>query len=177
MRRSHELISSFKKVAVDQSVEEKRIFKVKTYIQEILTSMHPQLKNAGHIIDVECSPLIQINGYPGTLYQIISNLVMNSLKHGFTENKKGIISIHVKKLEKELELVFSDNGCGIPEQDQKHIFEPFFTTKRSQGGTGLGLNLVYNLVKHKLEGNISFKSKKQEGTTFFITFPVEYVEP
>ena len=177
MQRSNELISSFKQVAVDQSIEEKRTFNVGGYIKEILTSMQPQLKKTKHRIDVECSPLIIIKGYPGTFYQILSNLIMNSLKHAFSDNENGIISIKIirqgNKKGDSITLVFSDNGHGILKKHQKHIFEPFFTTKRNQGGTGLGLNLVYNLVKHKLNGEINFESNQDEGTTFNIKFPVE----
>jgi signal transduction histidine kinase len=161
---------------VDQSVEEKRVFNVKTYIREILTSMQPQLKKIHHIIDVECSPVILVKGFPGAIYQILSNLIINSIKHAFPGDTQGIISIKVKKDKDLLCLEFSDNGCGIPEKDQKHIFEPFFTTKRSQGGTGLGLNLVYNLIKHKLGGEISLKSRENEGALFYISFPVEYID-
>ncbi|MBN2441628.1 MAG: substrate-binding domain-containing protein, partial [Spirochaetales bacterium] len=176
MQRSHELISSFKQVAVDQSIEEKRIFNVRKYVQEILTSMQPQLKKTNHIIEVVCSPVIQIKGYPGAFYQILSNLILNSIKHAFSENEQGAIHIEIIQEENNLKLIFSDNGCGILKKHQEHIFEPFFTTKRTKGGTGLGLNLVYNLVKHKLSGNITFQSSKEKGTTFFITFPVEYIK-
>lgn len=173
MQRSHELISSFKQVAVDQSIEEKRIFNVKEYIHEILTSMQPQLKKTKHVIQVKCSPTINIKGYPGTLYQILSNLIMNSIKHAFLDDIIGRVIIDAQLNKNMLKLVFADNGCGILKAHQQHIFEPFFTTKRTRGGTGLGLHLVYNLVKYKLKGNINFTSSAGEGTTFYIEFPVE----
>ncbi|MBN2534332.1 MAG: substrate-binding domain-containing protein [Spirochaetales bacterium] len=173
MQRSHELISSFKQVAVDQSVEEKRIFNVKEYINEILISIQPQLKKTRHIIEVQCPPAITISGYPGTLYQILSNLIMNSIKHAFPGDRAGRITINAGYCGNNLKLVFKDNGCGILKEHQQHIFEPFFTTKRTQGGTGLGLHLVYNLVKYKLKGNINFTSNPGKGTAFYIEFPAE----
>ncbi len=173
LNRAIELISSFKQVAVDQSSGEQRKFDVEKYIREILLSLHYKLKKKKHQITVSCPENIVINSYPSAFYQIFTNLILNSVTHGFGEREKGEISIDITLKDSRLNIVFRDNGKGIEPENLKHIYEPFYTTRRNIGGSGLGLHIVYNLVTQTLKGRIKCKSKLESGTRFFIDFPVD----
>lgn len=171
MEKASKLIQNFKQVAVDQSDEEKREFAIDKYIDEILFSVYSKFKHTKHKIEVNAEPTIIINSYPGVLYQIIINLITNSLVHGFETIDSGLITINVKKIDDYIELTYRDTGKGIDRGAIKKIFDPFFTTKRGSGGSGLGLNIVYNLVHRKLGGTIECNSKIDKFTEFIITFP------
>ncbi len=172
MIRAASLIQSFKRVAVDQSSEEKRSFKLKEYIDEVLLSIHSKFKHTNYIIDVNTSEEIIMDSYPGALSQVVTNLAINSLQHGFENLDEGTITINITKVGGIAKIVYSDTGSGIPVDIQRRIFDPFFTTKRGQGGSGLGMNIVYNLISQTLKGSISCNSKIGNGTTFLIEIPI-----
>jgi len=164
------LVRSFKQVAVDQSSEEKRTFNLNNYLHEILTSIHSITKKTNININVFCNENIKIDSYPGAFSQIITNLITNSLIHGFEKNEEGDISITVSKEKNKIKLSYKDNGKGIKEENQHKIFDPFFTTNRENGGSGLGLNIIYTLITSKLNGSISCTSTENEGVEFIIVF-------
>lgn len=170
--RAGVLVASFKGLASDQSSSVCREFHLHEYISDILVSLKHKFKQTGHEIVVNCSNEITMNSFPGILVQIITNLIENSLNHAFSDQKKGTITITVNELAKSfVKINFSDNGCGIPPENLKKIYEPFFTTKRGQGGTGLGLNLVYNLITRDMGGTINCTSTVGSGTEFEIVLP------
>jgi len=173
LTRAANLVQSFKEVAVDQSNEQGRKINLKNYLNEILSSLQPKIKNTGYTVELCCPDDLVIFSIPGAIAQIITNLFINAITHGFEKLNEGIIKLNVieKTEKKELEIVFSDSGCGINEEHLLKIFEPFFTTKRSSGGTGLGMHIVYNLVSHSLQGSIHCTSKVGEGTQFTINLP------
>lgn len=177
MERAATLIQSFKDVAVDQTSEERRIFHLKTYIDEVLSNLSPMLRRSEHRMTVHCDETIEIDTYPGALAQIITNFVMNALLHAFPGDMPGemlivVRNVYAKGLETDLiELRFSDNGNGIPQKNLTKIFDPFFTTMRGRGGSGLGLNIIHNLVTGSLQGQISVESQVGVGTTFIVRFP------
>lgn len=173
LQRASELISSFKQVAVDRSSEAKQQFNMKKYIGAVLLSLRPQLKKANHEITVNCDEYIDLNSYPGDFSQIITNLIQNSLIHAFPTGTKGTITINVTLEADKLRLIYSDNGVGIPPQNLSKIYEPFFTTRRGHGGTGLGLNIIYNIVTQNLHGSIDCLSQPNNGSIFTITIPIE----
>ncbi len=175
LERASNLIGSFKQIAVDQSVDEKRVFVLKDYINEVLLSLNPKVKKTKHKIIVDCEDDIEIYASPGGLSQIIANLLVNSLVHAFDDSFEGIIKIKVKCENSEIIIEYSDNGKGISENDIKKIYEPFFTTKRGSGGTGLGLNIVYNIVSKEYNGKIKCNSIPGNGTIFTIRIPEEEV--
>jgi len=113
------------------------------------------------------------DSYPGAISQIITNLVMNSMIHGFEDSKKGKIKIIAKVENSSLHVEYSDDGKGISQENIPKIFEPFFTTKKSKGGSGLGLNIIQKIIVDELGGTISCKSTEANGATFYITFPIE----
>lgn len=163
------LIRSFKKVSVDQILESKQTIGIKEYIQNIMVSLSPEIKNTD--IDIICSDTLILTTYPGALAQIFTNLVMNSQIHGFTNGHRGEIQITIEEKADIINFVYRDNGAGMDEETSKHIFEPFFTTKRAQGGTGLGMHIVYNLVTQQLQGQITCTSIPGFGTTFTLVIP------
>ena len=171
LHRAAELIQSFKKVAVDQSSEGRRVFKIKEYLEEIILSLRPKLKKTKHVISIICDETIQLDSYPGAFSQIITNLILNSVDHAYNQGDEGHPTIEVNSDGKNLSLTYTDDGGGIEPKILDQVFYPFFTTKRGQGGSGLGLHLVYNLVTQKLKGTIKCESKVGKGTIFHISVP------
>lgn len=170
LQRAADLIKSFKLVAVDQSSDEQRRINLKTYIEEVLLSLRPKLKASRHQITLDCPDDIEVLTTPGALSQILTNLVVNSVTHAFDADSAGQMSIQVRRLGQQVELHFADDGRGISAENLPRIFDPFFTTRRGQGGTGLGLNIVFNLVHQTLGGNLDVESSPGQGTRFTIRF-------
>jgi signal transduction histidine kinase len=172
LNRAANLISSFKKVAVDQSSEDLRTFDVKQLLNEVLLILKPQLNVLPYIIDIDCPNDLTINSKPGPINQILINLIMNSIIHGFEGKDKGRISITVISLSNQLNILYKDDGIGVAESIKHKVFEPFTTTKRGEGGSGLGLHLVYNLVTQALGGSIVLSSELDHGVSIEINFPI-----
>lgn len=173
LRRAANLIASFKRVAVDQSSEERRRFKVSEYIGEILLSLRPKLKQNLFTIEIFCSDKLELDSYPGAFSQIITNLTVNTLMHAFREGERGQVVISAMEQDGWFILSYSDDGMGIAPEHKKKIFDPFFTTKRSQGGTGLGLYILYTIVTQKLNGTVMCDSEPGKGAVFTVRIPVE----
>ena len=172
MERAATLTQSFKEVAIDQTSQERRAFRLDEYIREVLLNLNPILRKTEHRVDIECPDSIIVDSYPGALSQILTNFVMNALLHAFEEGVSGSMRIAVRELDAAtVELQFSDNGKGIAEEHLPKIFDPFFTTKRGHGGSGLGLSIIHNLASGALMGGISVTSKPGAGTTFTLVFP------
>jgi len=167
------LIRSFKEVAVDRSSEERRTFIVRDYLEEILIQLKPKLRNSKHSIEIKGDTKMALDSYPGALSQVVTNLLMNSLIHAYEPGESGQIVFDWQQDGEQLSFEYSDDGKGIPPENLSKIFEPFFTTKRGQGGSGLGLHIVYNLVTQKLLGEIECKSEVGVGTKFIIKLPVQ----
>lgn len=172
LERAAEIIQSFKRIAVDQTTEAIDKFNVSQYIHSIIVSLKHEYKKHNHSFNVKCDEELMIKSYPGVFAQILTNFIMNSIVHGFAEIENGKIDIIVFKENDVFTLKYSDNGCGISEENLGKIFNPFFTTSKKTGGSGLGLNIVYNLVTKKLNGSIYVNSKLGEGTTFIVKIPV-----
>lgn len=172
LKRAYELIHNFKKIAVDQSNEEKREIQLRKYLDDILLSLKPRLKNTTHEIKIHCHEDLVVYSHPAVFYQIVTNLIINSLVHGFENYEHGKIYIKISRRSNKLFFKYFDNGAGIKKSNLKKIFNPFYTTKRSKGGSGLGLHLVYNIVTQTLGGSIRCISRPGEGTLFKIIIPL-----
>jgi len=176
--RAAELIRSFKQVAVDQTSNELRNFNLKGYLDEILQSLKPKLKNGAYEVTISCPEGISLYNHPGALSQVMTNLMMNSIIHGFEDCESGAINIKVsEKSDGTVHLDYSDNGKGISAENVKRIFEPFFTTRRGQGGSGLGMHIVFNLVTQTLGGQIHCSSIEGQGALFQIELPGAVKQP
>lgn len=169
--RANDLIGSFKQVAVDQSSERRRKFDVKECIEEVLSTLYPKIKHTHHTFNLE-SEHILMDSYPGPLGQVITNLVSNSLLHGFQDIVMGKIEIEVSMQDNNhIKIVYQDNGVGILPSITKKVFEPFFTTAADTLGSGLGMNIVYNIVTRLLGGTIELESELNQFTRFIIVVP------
>jgi signal transduction histidine kinase len=175
LSRAADLISSFKQVAVDQTADTVRNVKFNAFLHEIIMSLHPTLKQSKHEVVVNCDPALEASTKPGPINQIIINLIMNSIIHGFEDIDSGVIEITVAIKRNKCQIKLSDNGKGIEEKIKQKIFDPFVTTKRGEGGSGLGMHLVYNLVTQALSGSIEVESELGQGAHFTISFPVNKV--
>ncbi|MEE3719704.1 ATP-binding protein, partial [Tumidithrix elongata RA019] len=172
LNRAAELIQSFKQVAVDQSSETRRSFSLKAYLEEVLVNLRPKLKRTKINVKIVCDDHIILDSYPGMISQIVTNLVMNSLIHAYDPNDNGTILFAMSQQHERLVFEFSDDGKGIPPEHIGKIFDPFFTTKRGQGGSGLGLHIVFNIVTQNLQGTIACESQVGVGTKFVIQLPI-----
>lgn len=172
VQRAGALIMSFKQVSVDQATSETRTINLHEYLADVLLHLAPNYRRSGHQVLLDCPSDISIRTVPGGISQVVINLLANSLIHAFANDQKGHITLSVSQSLTGVVIQFSDDGIGIPEQDQKKIFEPFYTTQRSGGGTGLGLHIVYNTVRRQLQGRISVSSRPGQGSTFEITLPL-----
>ena len=170
--RAAELIKSFKEVSVDQSVEGIKEINLLSYINQILLSLQPNFKKRP--INIELSNItenIVLEIQAGPFSQVISNLILNSLFHGFDEKQLGLIKITAATANRDLILVYEDNGKGIPKENLRKIFEPFFTTKRGSGGSGLGMHIVYNIINKTFLGKIELHSEVNQGVKFEMVLP------
>jgi signal transduction histidine kinase len=172
LKRASSLIGSFKRVAVDQTSEEWHSINVHEYIDDIITSLRPRFKGSNIIVENLCDRDVDFYTNPGAIYQVISNLMLNSLLHAYDEGQSGVIHIYCEFDQRQLTLTVQDDGKGIPEESLSKIFDPFFTTRRGTGGSGLGLHLVYNLVTTGLQGSIDVQSTVGRGVVFKIMLPV-----
>ncbi len=171
--RANDLISSFKQLSIDITNLNRSEINVKDYINKFLLILKPSFKEFNANIVVNCVADLKISSYPGLLSQILSNLILNSILHGFCGRDNGGIIIDVEKTQNILQIIYTDDGCGINKSIQSRIFEPFFTTKRNKGGTGLGLHIVYNIITQNLNGTITCDSIIDKGSRFLIKFPIE----
>jgi PAS domain S-box-containing protein len=172
--RAAKLINDFKEVAVDQSSTRRRSFDLRTVVEEVLATSCPLLKGTAHTVQLNIPDAITMDSFPGPLEQVLTNLLHNSVRHGFEGRDQGQITVTVQRdVEADsVVLTYEDNGCGIPPANLPHIFEPFYTTKLGQGGSGLGLYIVYNLVTHVLGGKLSAESSAPQGTRFVLRLPL-----
>ncbi len=170
LERAAQLVHSFKEVAVDRASEEIRVIDLKTYIEEILDYLRPMYKHSGHDIELDIAADIKLRTIPGSLSQVITNLLENSLLHGFSPGEKGKIRITAVADNGSATLSYSDSGRGVDPMVRDKIFEPFFTTRRGKGGSGLGLHVVRNIVTAQLGGDISLDGDAS-GARFVIRLP------
>jgi signal transduction histidine kinase len=172
LHRAGELIQSFKQVAVDRSHAERRQFSLGEATDQIIASLRPVLKRAPIELTVDVPEGLTIDGYPGSYGQILTNLFLNAVNHAFGDGRSGSISISARaRGHDDIEIIFADDGAGMTPDVQRQAFDPFFTTRRNEGGSGLGLHIVYNLVTQQLGGRMMLESRLGQGTTFRIIMP------
>ncbi len=172
LNKASNLVKSFKQVAVDQNNDVPRSFAVCAYLQDILLTHHPVLRKTRLQVRLDCPEHLEVDSYPGAWSQIISNLIANSLTHGYPEGTEGgLIDLQVREIGEQIELVYRDNGKGMGREVAAKVFEPFFTTNRQGGGSGLGMHIVYNVVTQQLQGTIRLRSEPGQGVEFTMTMP------
>jgi len=172
LRRAADLVRSFKRTSIDQSSDQASSFKIHELINDVLTTLHNQFKRTNINIVNNCPENIVIYGVPGVFQQLLTNLLLNSLQHGFNEGAQGgnIIIMVSKGKDDQLTLHYDDDGVGMSAEVKEKIFEPFFTTTRGKGGSGLGMYVCYNIVTVQLGGTIALNTAPGQGSHFEISF-------
>ncbi|MES2296188.1 MAG: ATP-binding protein [Pseudomonadota bacterium] len=169
--RASDLIESFKRVSVDQASQRRRRFDLRTTVQDSLNALSATTRRAKVKVDVRIPAGIEMDSFPGHLEQIINNIVMNSIMHGFDGKGGGQVVIDAGIEDGMVSIDYSDDGHGITPEVQRRVFEPFFTTKLGQGGSGLGLSIVHNLVQAIFKGRLRLESDAGQGVRLFFCFP------
>ena len=173
LMRASRLIQSFKKVAVDHSSEELRLFSIVPYIREVISSLVHLTRDGGIAVAIEGDEELLILSYPGVFSQMVAHFLSNAVHHAFEGRQGGRILISIEYSQGELTLRFKDNGAGMKPEVCKKVFDPFFTTKRGRGGTGLGLHIIYNSVVQRLGGKLRCSSEENAGTEFVVNCPMK----
>jgi PAS domain S-box-containing protein len=172
LNRAAELIQSFKQVAADRNYSDQRSFDLADLTEQVVMSLRPGLRKHNLTLNVECQPNLTMNSYPGPYGQVLTNLFLNAVAHAFPDGRAGTIEIQARPSGKDnVEIIFSDNGCGMSLDVRRRAFDPFFTTRRDQGGTGLGLHIVYSIVTNRLGGRLDLDSEPGRGTRIQILLP------
>jgi signal transduction histidine kinase len=171
LQRAGELVQSFKQVAVDRSHADRRPFDLRESTDQIVASLRPVLKKSQITLSVDVPPGISMDSYPGSYGQVLTNLFLNSVVHAFPDGRAGSVVVEARQIRDDVDIFVSDDGVGMSDEIQRRAFDPFFTTRRGEGGTGLGLHIIFNLVTQQLGGRLAFESRPGWGTRFRITLP------
>jgi PAS domain S-box-containing protein len=172
LNRAAELIASFKQVAADRNYSDQRSFDLADLTEQVVLSLRPGLRKHNLTLSVDCQPNLIMNSYPGPYGQVLTNLFLNAVAHAFPDGRTGTIDIRARESGKDnVEIIFADNGCGMSLDVRRRAFDPFFTTRRDQGGTGLGLHIVYSIVTNRLGGRLDLDSEPGGGTRIQIILP------
>jgi len=172
LNQAAHLVGDFKQVAVDQSSAQRRRFDLQTMMMELTSLLMPGLSKTPYLLVLDIPPQIELDSFPGPLGQVFTNLINNSVVHGFNERDFGNMRIAATLLGDKVKMVYTDDGYGIPTDILHRIFEPFFTTRFGKGGSGLGLSITYNIVTNVLGGEITASSEANKGSIFTITIPL-----
>lgn len=171
LNRTGELVKSFKRISVDEITEQMRTFNLNQYINDIVRSLEPKINEKVVGVKIICPDNIEMNSYPGAYAQIYTNLISNTILHGYKNKEGGTITITCEAKGNTIRMVYADDGNGMAPEVVEKVFNPFFTTNM-QTGNGLGMNIVYNIVTQKLQGDIVCKSELGKGVSFIIDCPV-----
>jgi signal transduction histidine kinase len=175
LMRAADLLYSFKQVAADQAIEDRRVLNLAGWLDELLKSLRALARPGKTVLEVTCPPDLVIDTLPGILAQIVTNAVKNAIEHGFQDRDGGRITITGIRTTDGIGLSIADDGCGIATTDLGRVFDPFFTTARARGGTGLGLHIVHNLVVNRLQGRVELQSSPGAGTVLWLWLPERLV--
>lgn len=173
LQKTAEIVETFKQVSIDHSSLDLRIINLKDYIEMIIMNLNSKLKEHDHHVEVICTKSITIETYPGIMSQIIVNLVLNSIQHGFKYTEHGDIDIMLNKENNNILIHYKDNGTGITEDAHEKIFNPFYSSNRNEGSVGLGLHILHNLITRNLKGTIQLDPSVKKGVHFIIKFPIK----
>ena len=172
VQKAADLVRDFKQVAIDQTTDLRRSFDLAGVVEDVLVMVEPSFTHTPYTIEIDLSPGLMMNSYPGSLGQVLTNLLMNALVHGFEGRPQGRVRVHCDRVTADLvSLSVSDDGAGMDESVRRRIFDPFFTTKLGTGGSGLGMHIVHNIVTNVLGGQIEVRSTPGKGTQMLIQLP------
>jgi PAS domain S-box-containing protein len=172
LNHAAELVQSFKQVATDRNYSNQRLFDLGDLTEQIVRSLRPGLGKQNLTLSAECEPNLTMNSYPGPYGQVLTNLFLNAVAHAFPHGKGGSVNIMIRSSgSDDVEILFSDDGCGMSIDVRRKAFDPFFTTRRDQGSTGLGLHIVHSIVTGCLGGRLELDSEPRKGTSIQLILP------
>ena len=172
LKRAKELVENFKQVAVDRQSNRRRSFDPDAVLAETVATLQPSLKARPYELHTDLAANREIDGYPGALGQVVSNLIDNAIKHGFDGREAGRITVTSRSgADETVTITVADDGNGIPPEHRRRLFDPFFTTKLGQGGSGLGMSIVHRLISEVMGGSITVDSTLDHGTRIAINLP------
>ncbi len=173
LMRAGDLVRSFKQVAVDRASSQRRQFNLQDIVSEIVITLSPVISRSGCEVQMDIASGLELDSYPGPLGQVLDNLINNAMTHAFVDGQRGRIEVHAHDLNAdEVQIEVRDNGVGISADNLKRVFDPFFTTRLGQGGSGLGLHIVHNIVTEVLGGHVDVSSQPGAGTVFTLRVPL-----
>jgi signal transduction histidine kinase len=176
VQKAADLVRDFKQVAIDQTADLRRDFDLAKVVEDVMVMVEPSFKHTPHLIQTDLCHGLIMNSYPGALGQVLTNLLMNALLHGFDGVAQGRVKVHCARLHGDdadkVELSVIDDGRGMDEPVRRRIFDPFFTTKLGTGGSGLGMHIVHSIVTNVLGGQIEVRSTPGQGTQMLMTLPL-----
>ena len=172
LNRAVGLIQSFKQVATDRTSSDLRLFDLGDLTEQLAVGLKSALPKHGVSLNVQCEPNLSMNSYPGSFGQVLTHFFLNSIAHAFPDGQPGMIDIKARAAgASEVEILFSDDGCGMSPDVRRKAFDPFFTTRRHEGCTGLGLHIVHSIVTDRLGGRLDFHSEPAKGTRVRLVLP------
>ncbi|MFO6424758.1 ATP-binding protein [Motilimonas sp. KMU-193] len=171
LRQAALLVKSFKDMTINQCQDEYQVINFLDFFNCLFISLSPELKKANVKYQLDIDDTLSINTHPSFLSQVFTNLVLNSIRHGFKDQRDGIIKLHVQVNQQQFLITYEDNGCGVEQEVQEKMFSPFFTTQKALGGSGLGLNMVKELIKQRLAGEIEVFNVSPHGLGYRISLP------
>jgi signal transduction histidine kinase len=172
LNRASDLVQSFKQVATDRSGIERRSFDLGELTGQVLVGLRPELRRRNLVLNVECQLGLPMDSLPGPYGLVLTNIVHNAIVHAFPDARAGTITLTASGFGADnVEIIVSDDGCGMTSEVRRRAFDPFFTTRRRAGATGLGLHIVHSMVVDQLEGRLSLTSEPGRGTTVRLILP------
>jgi signal transduction histidine kinase len=172
LNQAQRVIAVFQQIAVDQTSDQRRTFDLLATVREMVDLTRLAHRHDPIEIIVTGEPELMLDSYPGSIGQVLNQLVENAIVHGFSRSGEGTISVRVWPSGHDaVRITVHDDGVGIPPADLPQVFAPFFTTRLAQGGSGLGLTIARNMVNGILGGRIEIVSPEGAGTTVTMTLP------
>ncbi|WP_296001131.1 GAF domain-containing protein [Rugamonas sp.] len=172
LHRAAELVSSFKRIAVDAAGSQRSTFELDTLVAELILPLHATVKHTALTVEQDIAPGLTMDSYPGPLGLALTHLFDNSVVHGFAGRGGGTIVIRARRTDQgEIALSLADDGAGIAAAHQSRVYDPFFTTRLGAGGSGLGLHITHNIVTGVLGGRITLANAAGAGVVFTLLLP------
>jgi signal transduction histidine kinase len=170
--QAQRVIAVFQQIAVDQTSDQRRTFDLLATVREMVDLTRLAYRHDPIEIIVTGETELMLDSYPGSIGQVLNQLIENAIVHGFSRTGEGTISVRVWPSGHDaVRVTVHDNGVGIAPDDVPQVFTPFFTTRLAQGGSGLGLTIARNMVNGILGGRIELVSPPGSGTTVTLTLP------
>ena len=172
VQKAADLVRDFKQVAIDQTSDARRRFDLDKVVEDVLVMVEPRFKATPFHIHTDLQSGLAMDSYPGSLGQVLTNLLMNALVHGLQGRPEGHVWISCAALPGNwVSLSVRDDGVGMDDATRRRIFDPFFTTKLGRGGSGLGMHIVHSIVTQLLGGQIEVDSRPGHGATMILRLP------